>query len=57
MGLPSPEELMLNGQLPDGATPSDGIGDLLNQLDGSAVSVEPSFGPAPQPAQTQRVQF
>ncbi|MGE4123789.1 MAG: penicillin-binding protein 1A [Pusillimonas sp.] len=57
VGLPSTEELMLNGQLPEGAAPSDGIGDLLNQLDGSAVSVEPSYGPAPQPAQTQRVQF
>ena len=57
VGLPSTEELMLNGRMPEGATESDGISDLLNQLDGSAVSVDPTPGPAPQPAQTQRVQF
>ncbi|ROT44127.1 penicillin-binding protein 1A [Pusillimonas sp. NJUB218] len=61
VGLPSPEELMLNGQIPQGATPSgaapaggsDGIGALLDQLGGGG----PSYGPAPEAAQPQRVQF
>ena len=51
VGLPSPDELMLNGQVPGGVPASDGIGDLLNQLGGAAS------GPAPEAAQPQRVQF
>ncbi len=59
VGLPSPEELMLNGQLPEGASPNDGIGALLDQLSGnsSAPAQPSSYGPGPEPAQTQRIQF
>lgn len=52
VGLPSPEERLLNGQLPEGATQSsdsnDGIGALLNQLTG---------GSAPEDNEVQRIQF
>lgn len=51
VGLPSADELMLNGQVPGGVPAGDGIGDLLNQLGGAAS------GPNPDAAQPQRVQF
>ncbi|QIM48215.1 PBP1A family penicillin-binding protein [Pusillimonas sp. DMV24BSW_D] len=57
VGLPSPEEMMLNGQLPEDMQPlgsgggNDGIGALLNQLTGGGGDN------TPQDAQPARVQF
>jgi penicillin-binding protein 1A len=57
VGLPSPEEMMLNGQLPEDMQPlgsgggNDGIGALLNQLTGGGGDT------TPQDAQPARVQF
>jgi penicillin-binding protein 1A len=56
VGLPSPEEMLLNGQVPEDMQPADsgggndGIGALLNQLTGGG-------GNTSQQAQPQRIQF